>query len=97
MRIPYFIFLKNLCHTYFFVCGSFDVRMNEALPTIKSSGIGPIARISGVEDLISGHEVPVFLERVFPDQGVSDVELALLRVYWSLGFVSDQVTIKREI
>ena len=44
--------------------------------------------------MISGHEVPVFLERVFPDQGVSDVELALLRVYWSLGFVSDQVTIK---
>lgn len=46
MRIPYFIFLKKRRHTYFFVCGSFEVRTNEALPTIKSSGMGPIYRES---------------------------------------------------
>ena len=91
MRTPYFIFLKKRCHTYFFVCGSFDVRTNEALPTIKSSGMGPIYRES--RELVSGHEVPVFLERVFTDQGVTDVELAILRVYGSLSFVSDQVAV----
>ena len=57
---PLFYFLEKALPRIFFVCGSFDVRTNEALPTIKSSGIGPIYRNPGVEDLVSGHEVPVF-------------------------------------
>ena len=52
-----------------------------------------VAGISGVEYLVSGNEVPVFLECVFPDQGVTDVELAILRVYGCLGFVSNQVAV----
>ena len=50
----------------------------------------PIGEFGG---LVSAPEVPVFLERVFTDQGVTDVELAILRVYGCLGFVSDRVAV----
>ncbi len=57
----YFIFLKKRCHVFFSCVGLFDVRTNEALPTIKSSGMGPIYQ--GIRELKTwspATKVPVF-------------------------------------
>ena len=91
---PLFYFLEKALPHVFFRVWVFGREDERGFAHDKVFGDGTdISGIPGVEDLVSGHEVPVFLERVFTDQGVTDVELAILRVYGSLSFVSDQVAV----